>query len=614
MPGSDIRPAIILALVGLALSSAVRAQGPVARGGFVILRGTDTVAVEYFERNAETLAGDVFGPRGERFRYVARLQPNGAIDSIESTIDWNSWTNGTIRFSEGSVRLAGSVRGHPPALSGEFTTTGRAMPMNLLSFGLLEQLLRTTGAGSGRRAVPLVLLERLDTTTWNVVRSASDSATIEFPGFGEARVALLPDGSIASGTVPLVGWSVTRTAGKPASSQAPGGPPFPTFARCGEATREPITHIALPGNPVMALATPDGCWLVASLAGTELGWPGAIALFRRSAGVVSLLRVLPLEVQAYGIALTRDGSLLSVAAGAGVVFVDLRRLIMGRTDAVLGELREGRGGQPVRFYLNVTSDARWLFASDEGAETITVVDLVKARASGFAAAAVIGKIPVGRYPIALTFSPDERYLYTTSQVAPASLEWAKECGREGAGPARAEPVDPNGAILVVDVERAKTDPASAVVAAVPAGCAPVRLVLAPKGDVAYVTARGSGELLAFDTGKLRQDPMGALLGRVPVGAAPVGVAVFDNGAKVVVANSNRFAGRAGENQRLTVIDAFRIADGAAAVLGTIPAGAFPRELQITPLGRTLLVTNFLSRTLQLVDLSRLPLEAPPARR
>ena len=125
-----------------------------------------------------------------------------------------------------------------------------------------------------------------------------------------------------------------------------------------------------------------------------------------------------------------------------------------------------------------------------------------------------------------------------------------------------------------------------------------------------MTARSSGELLAFDTRKLREDPMGALLGRVPVGVAPVGVAVVENGAKLVVANSNRFGGGASDSQRLTVIDALRIAYGAGAVLGTIPAGAFPRELQITPDGRTLLLTNFLSRTLQLVDLSRLPLEVP----
>jgi DNA-binding beta-propeller fold protein YncE len=49
--------------------------------------------------------------------------------------------------------------------------------------------------------------------------------------------------------------------------------------------------------------------------------------------------------------------------------------------------------------------------------------------------------------------------------------------------------------------------------------------------------------------------------------------------------------------------------GARAVLGTIPAGTFPRELRVTEDGRTLLVTNFNSSTLELVDLARLPLRS-----
>jgi hypothetical protein len=57
-----------------------------------------------------------------------------------------------------------------------------------------------------------------------------------------------------------------------------------------------------------------------------------------------------------------------------------------------------------------------------------------------------------------------------------------------------------------------------------------------------------------------------------------------------------------------VLDASKIASGSGAVMGTIPAGAFPRELRVTADGRTLLLTNFASRSLQVVDLARLPLE------
>ena len=42
-----------------------------------------------------------------------------------------------------------------------------------------------------------------------------------------------------------------------------------------------------------------------------------------------------------------------------------------------------------------------------------------------------------------------------------------------------------------------------------------------------------------------------------------------------------------------------------AIVGQIPAGAFPRELHVTQDRRTLLLTNFNSATLELVDLTRL---------
>lgn len=593
------------ALAFLLLPLPAQAQGGMTRGGFVIVSGSDTVAVEQFERDAETLSGDVFGPDGRRFRYAAHLRPDGSIASVESSLDWGWWTSSVIQFTGDTIRLSGNLRGRPQQRA--IATDGRAMPMFLVSFALLEQLLRATR--EDRQAVPvrLLQLELLDTTSWNVVWPSPDSATVVFPGFGEARIAILPDGGIASGVIPALGWNAARTAGTPASTRraAPrrGEPDASTsFDRCNEATGEALMRVELPGTPVMALTTPDGCWLVASLATTKLGWPGAIVLFRRSIGTVSLTRVLPLEVPAYGIALTRDGSLLMVAAGDGVVFVDLQRLIMGRTDAVLGELREG--GRPVRFYLNVSSDDRFLFVSDEAAQTITVADLFKARESGFAATAVVGRIPVGQLPIALTFSLDQRYLYTTSQIAPARLGWAKECPLEGSGPRTAEPVNPQGAVLVVDVERAKLDPVNAVVAAVPAGCSPVRLVLSPDGDVAYVTARNSDALLAFDTRKLREAPMSSLLGRVPVGSAPVGVAVVDEGARIIVANSNRFGGARTEGHHLSVVDAARVSAGAAAVVGTISVGAFPREITLTPDRRTLLLTTFSSSTLHLVDWER----------
>lgn len=304
-------------------------------------------------------------------------------------------------------------------------------------------------------------------------------------------------------------------------------------------------------------------------------------------------------------ALTRNNGLLIVASDDRVAFIDSARMIAGSADAVLGYLKDAPTAG--RFYANVTPDDRWLFLSDESAQAISVVDLAKALASGFDNSAVIGRIPTGRAPIALTFSMDHRLLYTTSQVAPAAYGWPAVCSAPGSEAVRQPSKYAEGAILVVDVQRATRDPANAVVGAAPAGCNPVRLATSPSGEVAYVSARSDNALLAFDTRRLLTDPSHALIGRVPVGDAPVGVAVLDGGARIAVTNSNRF-GDANATQNVTVIDALRIASGAAAVLGTVSAGAFPRELRTTEDQKTLLLTNFGSKNLTLIDIARLPLE------
>ncbi|MEP6491088.1 MAG: hypothetical protein ABJF01_00330 [bacterium] len=378
---------------------------------------------------------------------------------------------------------------------------------------------------------------------------------------------------------------------------------------CNDPGRSAITILEVPGPPFQALPNADGCWVFVSFPATAAGKPSGVGVLRRMGGKLSLERVVPVDGNPTGMVLTHDGALLIVAAGPRIAFIDAAKLIAGKGDAVLGYLDEpiARLG---RIYANVTADDKFAFVADENALTISVIDLAKARASGFKATAIIGKIPTGTLPIALTFSPDEKVMYATSQWAPAALKWPIECKREGAN-ANANDmtaVNPQGAIHVIDVERAKTDPAHSVVASVPAGCSAVRLVLSPSGDRAYVTARNSNALLAFETAKLRTDPTHALIARISVGTAPVGVAVIDSGRKIVVTNSNRFGGTK-DQQYLTVVDATKLDAGAGAVIGSIAAGAFPREMRVTADGRTLLLTNFGSSSIEMIDLARLPVDA-----
>ncbi|HEY9225061.1 MAG TPA: beta-propeller fold lactonase family protein, partial [Gemmatimonadaceae bacterium] len=369
---------------------------------------------------------------------------------------------------------------------------------------------------------------------------------------------------------------------------------------CNDPPVQPITIVKVPGNPFQALPTADGCWVFVSLPTREGGGAG-IGVMKRIGGKLTFERVLPVAGNPTGMVLTHDAKTLIVAANQRVIFLDVARLVAGRTDAVLGYLDEPN--VMGRVYANITADDAYAFIADERSQTISVIDMAKARATSYKASSVVGKIPTGTAPIALTLSADESLMFATSQRAPASLDWPIACKREGGGLADTALVFPQGAIHVIDVARAKTDAAHAVIHSVPAGCSAVRLVLSPNGERAYVSARNSNALMVFDTRKLRSDPSKALIARVPLGTAPVGVAVVDDGRKIIVTNSNRFAGDASDRQTLNVVDADKLS-----VIGSIPAGAFPREMRLTSDGRALILTNFGSSTVQMIDVARLPIE------
>ncbi len=375
---------------------------------------------------------------------------------------------------------------------------------------------------------------------------------------------------------------------------------------CEAPLLKPSIAVSVPGKPFQALPSLDGCWVFVSIPDMS-GGSGGIAVLSRANGTLAMKSLTRVDASPVGMVLTHDGRMLIASAGQRIIFLDVKRLVSAPDSAVLGYLDEpGRARQLGRIYANITSDDSTLFVADERAQTITVVDMAKARATNYTAASIVGQIPTGSAPIALTFSPDGKTLFATSQLGPASLRWPAACKREQGS--NMNFVNPQGAIHIIDVQRAKTDPAHAVLRSVPAGCNPVRLVLSPSGDRAYVTARGNNALLVFDTARLMNDPARSLIGRVEVGTAPVGIAVVDEGRRVIVTNSNRFAGAADDKQFLTVVDATQIggSDADHIVIGSIPAGAFPREMRVTSDGRTLILTNYSSGTVQAIDLTHLP--------
>ena len=158
-----------------------------------------------------------------------------------------------------------------------------------------------------------------------------------------------------------------------------------------------------------------------------------------------------------------------------------------------------------------------------------------------------------------------------------------------------------GVLSTLALDEVCTDPVRAAVRSEPAGAAPVRVALAPDGATVWVTARASNALLAFDVERLLAGHGRPLRAVVAVGATPVGVACLPGGGRAVVANSNRYASDRDEPQTLSVVDTEAALAGRPALLGTVAAGGFPREVLAVD-DHTLLVTNVYSRTLQTVCL------------
>ncbi len=397
----------------------------------------------------------------------------------------------------------------------------------------------------------------------------------------------------------LLVLSCGLAASSAALAEDPASAGYGTAAGCGPA---PTTTLTVPvaGHPFSAIPNADGCSVYVSVAGVAPATSGNVAVLQRKGDVVTVAGSVPVHSQPAIMALTHDGKLLVAADAIDVAFIDPVALAAGQANAVLGYINEkGTGVVSVA----ISPDDNTLFVADESSSTITVIDLAKVRAGDFTADTVLGKIPVGRSPVGLAVSNDGKYLYSTSQIAPASAKWPIVCVREGQRKKGVQ--DAQGMVMVADAQLARTSAATAILSLVPSGCNTVRVALSPDNTTAYATARGSNQVFAFDTAKMVPAPDAAQTGVVTVGTSPVGITLTGNGSGLVVTNSDRF--NTGTDGTLSAIDTTKFASGAGAVLGIVETGAFPRELSMTS-GGTMLVTNFMSNTVEFIPANPLPLK------
>jgi erythromycin esterase len=211
------RLALTLAVALPAVALCQSAPESSKRGSFIVILGPDTAAVETFVRDASVLTGDFGNVQGIRVHYAAQLRQDNSVSRIDfkARAPGNAPIDGLIDFSSASYRLAAKV--DADSVSQQGVTRTVAMPFGLLSFALLEQIVRVAIPRLDTvLAQPFVSLRSLDTGTVRVTRLSADSVRVQFNSV-DVQLDVTRQGRILGGTVRL-GGQVGRVVRLPDST------------------------------------------------------------------------------------------------------------------------------------------------------------------------------------------------------------------------------------------------------------------------------------------------------------------------------------------------------------------------------------------------------------
>lgn len=201
-------------------AAAQSAAGAFVTGTFVVLRGTDTVAVETFRRGPQTLTGQLLLRVGAPVTesYQAVIDSVGTMPFVEVAVYRNQ---DTVRTSP-SVRTRVIFRDDSVAVDA-LTTTGLktqlfrtergALPYLNLSFALLEQAVRRAAViGGAEVTVPFFNLNGAGQTAMGTVARGPGGTALRL-GSVAIELELAADGGITRARIPEQGLVVERGPG-----------------------------------------------------------------------------------------------------------------------------------------------------------------------------------------------------------------------------------------------------------------------------------------------------------------------------------------------------------------------------------------------------------------
>lgn len=338
---------------------------------------------------------------------------------------------------------------------------------------------------------------------------------------------------------------------------------------------------ALPSEPYAVAVSPKWAFVSYPLPGQP--GTGLISVLTLDGSTARLVRTDSVPGAPTGVALAGDNRFLLVANNVdGLEILSTSALEAGKGKTVIAQLASpGRGSVEVV----VSASGRFAFVTEEDSGDVAVYSLggllSGAARRGRVVPHEVGSVPVGEAPSGIVMAPGGALLYVTSQST------------------RSDPYGNYGELSAISVAAAEHDPSHAVIGSIGAGCDPVRVALAAGGRIAWVTDRGADSVLAFRLSQPGSATIGRLAAKVRVGPEPVSVTFIDSGALALVTDSARFSDPAG-NQTIAVIGTAQALAHRPALLGFLPAGAFPRQFGQAPHG-PLLFTDFDSQDVRVIS-------------
>ncbi len=205
--------------VAVAVLLAPAALAAQESGGFTILHGADTIAVESFTRQDVELKGRLLrgmGAARERVQYRATLVDDGSAPLVELSAWRGDDPEGAparqtarVIFKDDSAAVDDASR-TAGVMTRVLPTQRAAIPYLNLSTAWLEQVTRRLLASPGDSlTIPFFNLGGGQTVTGTARRYATDSATVRL-GAVEFRFKVDPQGRILGGAVPSQGLLIQR--------------------------------------------------------------------------------------------------------------------------------------------------------------------------------------------------------------------------------------------------------------------------------------------------------------------------------------------------------------------------------------------------------------------